>query len=131
MQASSETTARIDKWLWTVRLYKTRSLATEACRSGRISISGQTVKASREVRAGDVILISTSTHRKTVKVVGIPRSRVGAALLPVYMDDLTPAEEKEKAALLAEANRIYRPYRPGRPSKKDRRDLDRLNLGDW
>jgi ribosome-associated heat shock protein Hsp15 len=86
----------MDKWLWAVRLYKTRSLAAQACNLGRVQISGQQVKPSRVVRAGDVITAVTGDIARTVKVTGFVEQRVGAKLVSQYLEDLTPPSEYEK-----------------------------------
>lgn len=114
---------RVDKWLWAVRLFKTRSLATDACRNGRIKINGDAVKASRELKVGQEISLHLGPITKTVKVLALLGNRVGAKLVPEYMLDLTPAEEYQKLALIKE-NPLAR--RKGRPTKKERRDID-----DW
>ncbi|MFN3554851.1 MAG: RNA-binding S4 domain-containing protein [Bacteroidales bacterium] len=112
---------RIDKWLWSVRLFKTRTIATDACRTGRIRIEGDAVKPSREIRPGHEISLHMGPFTKTVKVIGLPKSRVGAKLVPDYMLDLTPSEEYLKLEMLKE-----NPFaqRKGRPTKKERRDMD-------
>jgi ribosome-associated heat shock protein Hsp15 len=119
-----EDQVRIDKWLWAVRLFKTRSLATEACRSGKISVAGNTVKASREVKTGDIVEISKPPVRHRIRVLALLHNRVGAKFVAQYMEDLTPPEELEKAELLKASRQFIRPRGLGRPSKKERRDLD-------
>lgn len=118
---------RIDKWLWAVRIFKTRSLATEACRNGKISISGQTIKASREVTLNDVISIRQQQMTKTIKVIALLDKRVSAKLVPQFMEDLTPASEYEKAETIKAVSFIYRPKGAGRPTKKERRDIEKIN----
>ena len=120
------TGTRIDKWLWDVRIFKTRSLATEACKAGKVRISGQAVKPSREVRADEIITIQLTGFTKTVKATGFPKSRVSAQLVPDYLADLTPEDEYEKLKLRRETNYEYRPKGIGRPTKKERRLIDRL-----
>ncbi len=121
----SANTSRIDKWLWCVRLFKTRSQATEACRAGKVKIDGQAVKPSREVLAGQLILIQTGIITRSIKVLDHPKSRVGAALVPIYMQDLTPEEELMKPTLIR-SSAITRNRGAGRPTKKERRDI-----GEW
>jgi|SRR5688572_2564084 len=87
---------RIDKWLWAVRIYKSRSLATAACSSGNVRIQGQRIKPARAVHIGDIITAVTGHITRTIRVVGLLERRVGANLLPEYMEDLTPASEYEK-----------------------------------
>lgn len=112
---------RIDKWLWAVRVFKTRSQATDACRAGKVKIDGGVVKASREIKPGTEISIHLGVMTKTVKVVQTLEKRVGAKLVPDYMADLTAAEEYHKLELLR-ANPLAQ--RKGRPTKKERRDID-------
>lgn len=117
---------RIDKWLWAVRIYKTRSLATEACRNGRVKIGGQPVKASRVPKIGDVVEVHLNPLNKTVRVKGLLHNRVSAKLVPEYLDDLTPAAEYERVELIREFNAEFRPRGTGRPTKSDRRQIDHL-----
>ena len=117
---------RIDKWLWAVRIYKTRSLATEACKSGRIRIGGQVVKASREVHLEDEIDIHAGVYHKTVRVTGLLHNRVSAALVPEYLEDMTPQSEYDKLKIQQEMKPEFRPRGTGRPTKKHRRLIDRL-----
>ncbi len=118
-----EKSVRIDKWLWAVRLFKTRSNATDACRSGKVKIDEEVVKPSREVRKGQHINLHTPPIIKTVKVVELLEKRVGAKLVAQYMEDLTPAAEYAKLEALRD-NPLAQ--RKGRPTKKERRDMD-----DW
>ncbi|MDD2964238.1 MAG: RNA-binding S4 domain-containing protein [Bacteroidales bacterium] len=117
---------RIDKWLWAVRIYKTRSLATEACKNGRVKIEGQPVKPSRMPKIGDVVEIHLNPLNKTVRVKALLHNRVGAKLVAEYLDDLTPAEEYERVELIREFNAEFRPRGTGRPTKSDRRQIDSL-----
>jgi len=119
-------TIRIDKWLWAVRLFKTRSIASDACRGGKIKIDGQIVKPSREVKIGDLILIQQNPIIKTVKVRQIIKNRVSAKLAIDAVEDLTPAEEYAKLKLMNELNYERRDRGIGRPTKRDRRDINRL-----
>lgn len=117
---------RIDKWLWSVRVFKTRSQATTACRSGKVYIDGQEVKPSREVKPGDEIRVDLKLLIKTVKVKDLQESRVGAKLVPQYMEDLTPEEEYNKQKKIRETNYEYRDRGAGRPTKKERRMIEKL-----
>ena len=117
---------RIDKWLWEVRIYKTRSLATDSIRSGKVRILDQAVKPSRIVKSGEVITINLNPLTKTVKVVGFPEHRVGAKLVESYMEDLTPQEEYDKLKTHKEGGFEYRQRGIGRPTKKERRILEIL-----
>jgi ribosome-associated heat shock protein Hsp15 len=117
---------RIDKWLWAVRIYKTRSLATEACRNGRVKIGGQVVKASREVHINDEIDIHLGVYHKTVKAIALLHNRVSASLVPNFSMDLTSEEEFAKLKIQQEMKPEFRPRGVGRPTKKHRRLIDRL-----
>jgi ribosome-associated heat shock protein Hsp15 len=125
---SNET--RIDKWLWAVRLFKTRSLAATACRDGEVSIGGQRVKPSRDLRAGDVIVAKAGGVRRTVKVLGFPHSRVGAKLVPEFMEDSTPASEYEKARECSPSPQFAWSKGRGRPTKKSRRLWEQFGSAD-
>jgi len=114
-------TVRIDKWLWAVRLFKTRSQATDACRAGKVKINDDAVKPSRELKTDQVVSIHLGPITKTVKVIQLLEKRVGAKLVPDYMQDLTPAEEYHKLELIRE-NPLAK--RKGRPTKRDRREID-------
>jgi ribosome-associated heat shock protein Hsp15 len=117
---------RIDKWLWAVRLFKTRTLATEACKVGKIKIDGKSVKASREIKVGETISIQQNPITKTVQVKNIIKNRVGAKLVADYMIDLTPQEEYDKLKLMNELNYEKRDRGVGRPTKKERRIITKL-----
>ncbi len=117
---------RIDKWLWAVRVFKTRTQAAEACRGGKVKIQGQNVKASREIKNGEVIEIQLGILKKTLKVKEVVKNRVAAKLVPDLAEDLTPVEEYEKLELLRQLNHEKRDRGAGRPTKKERRDISRL-----
>lgn len=119
-------TVRIDKWLWSIRIYKTRNKASEACRAGKVKINEIAVKPSREVKAGDIIVINLSPLIKTVEVVEAIKNRVGAKLVPQFANDLTPQEEYDKVKLINEMNFERRDRGSGRPTKKQRRLIDYL-----
>ncbi len=114
---------RIDKWLWAVRAFKTRSQATEACRSGKVKVDEQAVKPSREVKRGMVVSVHRGPITQTFRVVELLKKRVGAKLVDKYMEDLTPEEEYRKLELI-KSKPAARARGAGRPTKKDRRDLD-------
>ncbi len=114
---------RIDKYLWAVRLFKTRSMATQACRAGKVKIDDQAVKPSREVHTGMVINIQTGPILRTIRVTNLLNNRVGAKLVAEYMEDLTPPEEFQKLEIIKSQSGM-RPFRKGRPTKKERRELD-------
>ena len=115
---------RIDKWLWAVRIFKSRSLAADACKGGKVSISGVVIKASRDVKIQDVISIHMGQYVKTVQVLNLLHNRVSAKLVSEYMVDLTPASEYEKIEVRRAAAFVYRPRGSGRPTKKERRDME-------
>jgi ribosome-associated heat shock protein Hsp15 len=114
---------RLDKWLWAVRLYRTRSLATLACHAGHVKIGGQSVKPSREVRLGEVISALAGRVNRTIKVVALLERRVGAKLVSQYLEDQTPPEEYARARAEAAASAGNFPQGFGRPTKKQRRQL--------
>jgi ribosome-associated heat shock protein Hsp15 len=118
-----ESSLRIDKWLWAVRLYKTRSLASEACRSGKILINERPVKPSRELKTGDVIQLKQAPITKTVRVIAFPPNRISAKLVVSFMEDLTSHEEYQKLQLMKEGGFVKRERGTGRPTKRDRRDI--------
>lgn len=117
---------RIDKWLWSVRIYKTRSMATDACRNGRVKIGDQSVKPSHEVKEEEIIKINLHAMTRTVRVKALLKNRVSAALVSEYMEDLTPQEELDKLKIKKEMNHEFRPRGIGRPTKKERRLIEKL-----
>jgi ribosome-associated heat shock protein Hsp15 len=121
---------RLDQWLWAVRIYKTRSLAAEAIRGGHVTVGGESAKPAREVRGGDLIAARVNQMTRTVRVLDAPKSRVGAKLVPQYLEDLTPLEEYQRRR---EANLLppgFRPKGMGRPTKRDRRDMEQFESDD-
>jgi len=117
---------RIDKYLWAVRQYKTRTMAGDACRSGKIKMNGMPVKASRELKVGDMIEISTPGLVKKIKVLELLNNRVGAPKVAEYMEDLTPPDAIEQAKSVRQTSYEKRGRGLGRPTKRDRRDIDAL-----
>jgi ribosome-associated heat shock protein Hsp15 len=115
---------RIDKWLWTVRLFKTRSLATESCSKGHAIIGDLPAKASRMVKPGEVIRVRKPPIYRSYKVLGIPSSRVGAKDVPLFMEEVTPQSELDLLEMQKDMQWISRERGAGRPTKKERRDLD-------
>lgn len=116
---------RLDKYLWAIRLFKTRSAAAVACEKGRVKMSGEAVKASRTVRINDVYEVKTEEKRWTIKVIGLLQKRVQYKEAVQFYEDLTPPEETERIALQSAS--FYsgkRLSKIGRPTKKERRDLD-------
>lgn len=124
--SSSEPAARLDKWLWAVRVFKTRALAADACRAGSVTVNELPAKPARDVHAGEQISVRQGLITRTLRVVAVPRSRVGAKLLPEYCTDLTPESEYEKARVQRLQHVLAREQGSGRPTKRDRRRLDRL-----
>ncbi len=117
---------RIDKFLWCVRLYKARSLATEVCRKGRVRSGGEPVKPSRDVKVGDEFEIHDHGLVKRIRVLTLLGNRVGAKLVPLYIEDLSPEEANENLMLVHNRGFERRERGSGRPTKRDRRDIDRL-----
>ncbi len=117
---------RIDKWLWATRLYKTRTIASAACRAGKVKIKEIKVKPSRMVMAGDILTTRNDGVVRTVKVLAPLDKRVGAKLVSEYLEDLTPPEVYETARERSRDLGFRRPKGAGRPTKRRRRMLDRL-----
>ena len=117
---------RIDKYLWCVRYFKTRNIATTACKKGHIKVNGQVVKPSREVYATDKIELRKNQINYTITVLNIPQNRVGAKLVDIYRVDTTPKSAFESQELLKFAKDYYRKKGTGRPTKKDRRNIDEI-----
>lgn len=121
---------RIDKYIWCVRLSKTRSKASESISKGRVLLNGEQVKPSREIKKGDKITILINTAQFTYEVISVLDKRVGAKLVSEYIKDMTPPEEIEKLRLYRAAQQVYREHGDGKPTKKDRRSLDDF-LNSW
>ena len=130
---------RIDKWLWAVRVFKTRSLATDACKMNRVSINGQLTKPSRLVKEGDVISVRKPPIEYSFKVLRVLNNHVGAKLVPEYMENVTPKEQYDILELQRLSRFVDRAKGLGRPTKKDRRDMESfiedmpagMELFDW
>jgi len=118
---------RVDKYLWCVRYYKTRTLATTACKKGHIKVNGDVVKPSREVYATDRIELRKNQINYQLTVNDIPPNRVSAKIVDIYRTDTTPKTEFEAQELLKYSKDYYRKKGTGRPTKKDRRDIDDYN----
>ena len=114
---------RIDKWLWAVRLYKSRSVASEVCVNGKVQVNGLPAKPSRNVKAGDIITAVTGEILRTVRVISPLEKRVGAKLVSQFLEDLTPVAEFSKPKEKNFQPFLFRPKGKGRPTKKDRRSL--------
>ncbi|MCT4698527.1 RNA-binding S4 domain-containing protein [Tenacibaculum haliotis] len=119
---------RIDKYLWCIRFFKTRSISTDTCKKGHVKINGNNLKPSKEIFGNEEITIRKNQINYKIKVLDIPSSRVGAKLVDLYRKDLTPKEEFDKTALLKYSKDYYRKKGAGRPTKKDRRDIDDYNV---
>lgn len=117
---------RLDKWLWSVRVFKTRAEATAQCRNGRVQINELDAKPGRDVHLGEVVTVRVGIVTRILKVTGIPRSRVGAKLLSNFVTDLTPPTEYERAKQASLEHMLARERGKGRPTKKDRREMGRL-----
>jgi ribosome-associated heat shock protein Hsp15 len=117
---------RLDKWLWCVRVFKTRPLATAACRSGKVFLGELEAKPGRDIHVGEVVTVRIGALTRTLKVIGLPRARVAAKQLPEFLTDLTPAAEYERAKQAGIEHLLARQRGEGRPTKKDRRAMGRL-----
>ena len=116
--------ARIDKWLWAVRIYKTRSIAAEACKKGHVSIGERTAKPAHNVRVGDIVNVKKTPITYSFKVLQCAEHRVGAKLVPELMENVTPQEQYDILEMSKMSGFIDRARGTGRPTKKERRDLD-------
>ena len=117
---------RIDKYLWAIRVYKTRTDATEACKGSKVTVGGADIKPAREVKAGDVITVRKGPVLYTFKVLAPLEKRVGAKDVPKYAENLTPQSELDKLHAPVETFFIRRDRGAGRPTKKERREMDSL-----
>ena len=126
LESSSVVAMRLDKWLWAVRIHRSRALATDACRAGSVLVNDLVAKPAREVRPGEIVSVRIGLITRTLRVVGAPRSRVGAKLVADYCTDLTPPEEMAKLREHTVQQVLAREKGSGRPTKRDRRLLDQL-----
>jgi ribosome-associated heat shock protein Hsp15 len=115
---------RLDKWLWAVRIFKTRSLASDACRAGSVAVNEIPAKPARDVHPGETITVKQGLVLRTLRVVDVPKSRVGAKLVATFCTDLTPPEELDKARQNPVLQLLAREKGSGRPTKRDRRLMD-------
>ena len=123
---------RIDKYLWAVRVFKTRNKASQACKNDRVFVGEQAVKPSRDVKKGDIIQVKQNPVTYSYRVLGFLSKRVSAKLAVQYVEDVTPAEEKEKLEQVKRMKKYDRPKGWGRPTKKERRKLMQFkNKGLW
>lgn len=124
MNGDSTSEARLDKWLWAARIYKTRTLAADACKNGRISINGTLAKPSRSVKIGDEVSVKKSPITYTFRVKQAIEKRVGARLIPDVLENITAPEQYELLEMSRISGFVGRARGTGRPTKKDRRALD-------
>lgn len=117
---------RIDKYLWAIRVFKTRSDATDACKGNKVRVGGSSAKPSKEVKPGEVIDIQKGTVRYSYRVIRLLENRVGAQLVPDFAENLTPQSELDKLRAPVETFFIRRDRGSGRPTKKDRRAMEHL-----
>lgn len=117
---------RIDKYLWSIRLFKTRSLATEACKAGKVKLEGQNIKPAHEVKVGETYQVSKGIERKVIKVSGLLENRTDAKTAVMFYEDITPVEETYGFKSMFHAPVLTRDRGTGRPTKKDRREIDDL-----
>lgn len=120
---------RIDKWLWAVRIFKTRSDAAEACRNNKVSVNGINCKPSRELKPGDVVSVKKTQVTYSYRVMALVSSRQPAKNVPEYAENITPQSELDKLNPPSETVFIYRDRGTGRPTKKERREIDALMSG--
>jgi ribosome-associated heat shock protein Hsp15 len=121
---------RIDKWLWAVRLFKTRSIATEACKKGKVMMQGVAIKPSRVLKVGDVVQVKRPPVIYSFKVLALTGNRLGAKLVPEYLENVTTPDQLELLEMNKLSGFIDRARGSGRPTKKERRDLDEFTLQD-
>ncbi|MBK8808920.1 MAG: RNA-binding S4 domain-containing protein [Bacteroidales bacterium] len=126
MEKLTEDNIRIDKWLWAVRIFKTRTLATEACKKNQISIDGNSVKPSRVLKLDDIVSVKTPEMIKQYRVKGFLAKRQSAKVVEEYVENITSQEEIDKARAQRMVKTVVRDPGMGRPSKKDRRDLEQF-----
>ncbi len=115
--------ARLDKWLWSVRVFKTRAEAMSSCRAGHVHIGEHAAKPGRDVHQGETIVVKLGMLTRTLRVRDVPRSRVAAKLLSEFVEDLTPAAEYERVKQAGLEHMLARERGSGRPTKKDRRTM--------
>jgi len=121
---------RVDKYLWAIRVYKTRSLASSQVKENKVKVNEEVVKPARSVKVGDIIELRKGAVHFTYKVTGLPNSRVGAKLVEEYSKNLTPQEELDKLEMIR-MQRVERPHGTGRPTKQERRDWEKFFENDF
>ena len=117
---------RIDKYLWSIRAFKTRTLASDACKAGRVKLDGNNIKPSHEVKVGEIYQVSKGLERKVIKVTGLLESRVDAKTAVFFYEDITPLEQTTAYKSMFNAPVLTRDRGTGRPTKRDRREIDDL-----
>jgi len=117
---------RLDKYLWAVRIYKTRTMAADAIKGGKVKLDGESPKPAREAKVGEEYQIQLGELQKSIRVLDFPKNRVAAKEVVNFLEDLTPAEEYQSIKRLKEYRFVFRPRGTGRPTKKERRDIE-----DW
>lgn len=117
---------RIDKWLWAMRVFKTRTIATDACKKGRVMMGGIPVKPSRTIKEGDIIEVKKSPITYTFKVKATTQNRLGAKLVPEYLENLTPRSQYELLEMTKISGFVDRRKGLGRPTKRDSREMSRF-----
>jgi ribosome-associated heat shock protein Hsp15 len=115
---------RIDKYLWAVRIFKTRSMAIDAIKGGKVKLEGDNVKPARDVKEGETYTVQLSQIQKTIRVKALLENRVAAKDVSLYMDDLTPESEYKSIDRMKETRFVWRDRGTGRPTKKERRDIE-------
>ena len=121
-----ENEVRIDKWMWATRIFKTRTIAAEACKKGRVSVSGTTVKPSRTIKIGDIIQVRKPPVTYSFKVLALTENRMGAKIVPEFLENVTPPEQMEILELSRLSGFINRSKGMGRPTKRDSRELKKF-----
>ena len=122
---------RVDKYLFAMRIYKTRSIAADACKCGRVKMNGAEIKPSRSFKIGDVFTVRKGPVTYTYRVLQLSANRLGAKFVPVYMEDITTPEQKEILELARLAEQSGRDRGTGRPTKKDRREIEQFFSDDY
>lgn len=122
---------RVDKYLWAIRIFKTRSLATEACKAGRVKLNGQNIKPSHVVKVGDIYHVQKGIEKKIVEVTALLDKRVDAKTASGFYEDRTPVEETYGYKAMYHAPILKRDRGTGRPTKKDRQEIDELKNEGW
>lgn len=126
MESKNNVHIRIDKWLWAVRIFKTRNMAANACKKSKVLLNGRNVKPSHTVKIGDVIEVRGSIINRTFNVNGLLEKRVSAKIAVDYVEETTPPEEFKKLRVIKDMPFAFREKGAGRPTKKDRRQIRRL-----